>query len=300
MTAPTTRKPPSVPTATIPSPTQPCSFKVEDCTGAGQGQKILLYGKSGWGKTTLAMQAPDPIFICVDDGVRMLRHPVTKQAAKHISGVSTFEQMKQLLSPENDKLFKPFKTIVIDTITEVQDLAKQYVVDNVKTDKGQKVENLEGYGYGKGMGHLYDALRDLLKLLQDKSDAGYNIVLIAQQSQVIISNAAGGDYVQIVPALFSSDKYRIRDLYVEQFDHVLLVGPAEFNKISDVTERWGKSYGKALSPTTRAVHCRAASDAYYCKARGVDYDVVSFDSPADNSIWVAIFNQEPNETGEQE
>lgn len=280
---------------TAPTSQPSFNFSVEDCTGDGQGQKILLYGKSGWGKTTIAMQAPDPVFICVDDGVRMLRHPVTDTAAKHITGVSTFEQIKALLQPKNDHLFKPYKTIVIDTITEVQDLAKAWVIANVKTDKGASVDNIEGYGYGKGMGHLYDAMRELLSLLEIKSDAGYNIILIAQQSQVVVSNAAGSDYVQIVPALFSTDKYRIRDLYIEQFDHVLLIGPAEFNKISEVTEKWGKSHGKALSPTTRAIHCKSASDAYYCKARGMDYEMVSFDAPEDNSIWVAIFNQEPNQ-----
>lgn len=298
-----------MPTAMTPSPIQPCSFKVEDCTGAGEGYRTLLYGDSGIGKTTLAMQAPDPVFICVDDGVRMLRHPVTKQPAKYIKGISTFEDIKSALSPENDSLFIGHKSIVLDNLTAIQDLAGDFVTRTIKDKNGATAANIGDYSYGTGYGHLYEAMRDLFNLIQRKSKQGYNVVMIAQQTMAIIPNAAGTDYTRIVPALYMPDNSksiaRIRDMFVEHSDHVLLIGPSEMNKVSDITSTGNKQTGlkykgKLLSEMVRAVHCKSSTGAYMAKARGVDYDMVSFDSPADNSIWVAIFNQEPNETGEQE
>jgi len=55
-------------------------FSVTLYSGEGYGEKIVVYSESGMGKSTLGMQAPDPVFIPLDAGVMKLRHPHTGSA----------------------------------------------------------------------------------------------------------------------------------------------------------------------------------------------------------------------------
>ena len=73
--APTALKLPPKPTGVAPRTAK--TFAVSVWDGKGEGQKIILYGPNGHGKTTLAAMAPNPVFIGLDDGGRQTRNPKT-------------------------------------------------------------------------------------------------------------------------------------------------------------------------------------------------------------------------------
>lgn len=94
-------------------------------TAGEKGLKILLYGASGSGKTYMAGTFPDPIFLDLEDGMRtllpmgrrILRYPKDpKQTVTDLGQVRQFYKLVRDVDPTT----APFKTIVIDSINELQ------------------------------------------------------------------------------------------------------------------------------------------------------------------------------------
>ena len=80
-----------------PKPADQKVFKAVAWTGAGEGIKAMIYGGSGIGKTTLAALLPNnPVFIGVDDGGRLIKHPVTGDDLMHFPGIETFDVKSML------------------------------------------------------------------------------------------------------------------------------------------------------------------------------------------------------------
>src|SRR5271157_2023629 len=176
------RIPVSSQTKPPPLPVKKVIFKTSAWDGSKSGEKIIIVGKTGMGKSTLASLAPRPVFIGFDDGGRKLRHPVTGEHLLQITKeddlpVSTFLELRQALAqiPGMD-----IDTLVIDTVTVSEAIAEQYVLATVPTDGGKIAANMESYGWGKGYKHLYDAMRLLLVDFDRIITAGKNIILVAQ------------------------------------------------------------------------------------------------------------------------
>ncbi len=219
--------------ASKPLPTAPPSkFSIEDCDGSGTGEKIVLYAESGWGKSTLCMMSPKPVFICLDDGIRKLRHPVTGDPAKYISGVKSFADVLEVLSPVNHSMFKDYETAVLDTATQAQALAILWMFKNIKHEKGGEVSRMEDYGFGKGYGHLVDTMNLLLRGLDQLQATGKNIIVVAQEGVSLKVNPMGEDYMQFGPDLLhtaSRNPKSVRDPFCAWADHVCRIGPMEEN-----------------------------------------------------------------------
>ena len=107
---------------------------------------ITLYGKPGIGKSTLASEFPDPLFLLTENpelpGIRAL--PVA----------SSFEEIWSM-AVELSKLEKPpFKTLVIDSISKLDNLIVDYILQ--KEEEGRKTSSkmitlsssCGGYGAG--------------------------------------------------------------------------------------------------------------------------------------------------------
>jgi hypothetical protein len=287
-------------------PTTKSKFQVATCDGSGTGEKIILYGESGVGKSTLAMMAPKPIFICVDDGIRKLRHPTTEEPAKFVDGVTTFHNVLDVLSPNNWSLFTPYESVVIDTITMVQHLYLPWLYENVKDYRNNQhvaVERLEDYSYAKGYQHVFDGMQNLLAKLDELHRRNKNVILLAQEGVVIRINPAGEDYMQWGPDLIhTSGKKPIstRDSYCAWADHVCRIGPSMVST-GEIQDRQKKDgylkgfrYGKALGETERVVHLRTKGVAMKVKSRTAQDDCVPFSEQKDNALWVSIFGQEWN------
>ncbi len=268
------------------------TFTPIDWTGADEGEKILVYGPSGAGKTTLAalMQAHVEgrvILIGLDDGGRKIRNPVTGEPLMVVPGVESVEDIRDALHQPD--LFQRGDVCCIDTITKFESVSEDYAIRTIKTEKGQKVENIEGYGYGKGYKHLLDTLRLVLTDLDALVRRGVHVLLLAQEQQQVIANSEGLDFLQDGPKLWHSKQYSSRLEIVEWADHVFRVGYHGTKVVPEVTgSKQAPRKGKIVGGTQRAIYT-AGAPHFAAKSRTLTDPIVSFEDPTDDTIWTLVF-----------
>ena len=255
-------------------------FSITPWTGASEGEKIILYGVTGMGKTTLASLVPDPVFIGLDDGGRKMRHPVIGQPLNVVPGIEIFEDVRAVLQSD---VFEPAKTIVIDTITEGEQLALTYTLKTVPRPKSQGsgvAKNIHDYGYHEGFVHWMNSMSLLLPDLDRWVRKGKNILLLAQEATIKWKTSGAEDFLMAAPDLHHSRTASTLLRYMSWADHVFRIEYA--NPI--VTD------GKVSPVKTRAVHIQPDA-TFFAKSRTIspEYDVVEFNEPADDSIWNLLF-----------
>ncbi|KKN77455.1 hypothetical protein LCGC14_0360140 [marine sediment metagenome] len=284
----TTKRPPPPPTtkqtAKAAVPTK--KFKVESWETGKEGKRILLYGDTGIGKSSLALLAPKPVFLGLDEGGGQLRHPVTGEKPKRIPSIEDFTDVRTVL--QDTSLFDPHETAVIDTVTILQDWAEPHVIQTIPTEKDAMVKNLIGYGYNKGYKHLYNVMKEPLQDCDELIRRGKNVILIAQAGLFNVPNPGGEDYLRAGPRLHADKSWSIEALYCEWADYILRI---------DYYNTFVK--GKRVSGSTdRAVfvqpelHFRAKTRTPWYDDDGRLVSAVSFETLADDSIWKFIFGGE--------
>lgn len=128
-------------------------------------QKLLVYGPEGIGKTTLASQFPDPLFIDTEGSTK---HMDVKRLDRPTSWTMLLAQVAWVkANPGN------CATLVIDTA----DWAEQLCIEHVCA-KGQ-VSGIEDFGYGKGYTYLAEEFGRLLNALTGVVDSGVHVVFTA-------------------------------------------------------------------------------------------------------------------------
>jgi len=283
--APATKRP-AMPPSTGPkaSTRTTKSFSIKAWSGDNEGEKIVLYGESGMGKSSLALLLDGAVWFGLDDGARKLRHPETGLPVNVVSGVENFyDFLDAIQTPE---LFAGVKTVIIDTITMLEELSEPWMFDTIPMDSGKTVKSIEGYGYGKGYRH---ALETMTKVLQDLEAhfirRGINVVLIAQESTATMANPEGLDFLVAGPKLHHSKQHSTRLKLQEWADHVFRIS---FQNVV-VAGQQGATKGKVISSdTTRVIHT-ATSRHFFAKSRTINEPIISFDSPADDSLWQFMF-----------
>lgn len=252
-------------------------FILQPWTNSGQGDKVILYGDSGIGKTTCAALAPKPAFIGIDDGGRMIKHPVTGEPLVSVPDITTFQDVRDALHSD---VFDGCETIVIDNITQLERLALPYTFEHVKMQGGSAATNIEDYGFHKGYRHWHDQMLLILSDCDRWVRRGKNIVMIAQATCVKIANPEGEDFLKQSPELFHDKNVSTLNAYVSWADHVLRIA---YSHVA-VTK------GKAGSTNERAIFIHPEIH-FYAKSRTIsaEYPVVTFNKPSDASIWRLVF-----------
>jgi hypothetical protein len=273
---PRTPSPPALATVTSSK-----KFSVAPWSGSGDGKKIIIYGNSGMGKTTLASMAPNPVFIGTDDGGRLIRNPITEEPVQHVPEVGSFGDVKAVLQSD---LFDPFESVVIDTATNLQHWALPYMFATIKHEKGHTVSSIEGYGFGKGYRHFFDLMHSIPVDLDRLVRRGKNVIILCQSSPVSITNTSGENYLKDGPDLYHSDKCSVRNDWIAWADYVFRITWEN----AMVDER------KITPVSGRMINTRPDA-SFEAKARGTllkDYPAVTFSEPADDSLWRILFGGE--------
>ena len=265
------------------APTAPPKKFTKGKNSSTNGKKFLIYGESGRGKSSLSILAPTPILIPLDDGTSDLLDPYTGEEIDEVKNVTTFEDTRLALHQAD--LFKDNETVIIDTVTKLEDLSHEYMFKTIPHEKGGTVHSIEGYGYGKGYRHLYDTMKLFLTDVDALVRTGKNVILIAQCATRMVPNAAGEDYLCFCPRLYQGSKGTppVEELYREWADFVLFI-----DHVSQTVKD-----KKASGDTTRAVftdgemHFKAKSRVLP-NGKNVP-PVVNFADVADDSIFRFIF-----------
>lgn len=275
--------PPRVPRVSAPTIVRPPAkqFSVVPWIGSAEGEKVMIYGPSGMGKTTLAAMAPNPVFIGIDDGGRKIINPKTGKNLQHVPGIADFEDIRAVLQSD---VFDSYASIVIDTVTEVQERALRYMYRTVKGPQGVTVTNIEDYGYSKGYRHLRDTMHLLLPELDPWVRKGKNIILLCQ-SATMKERTEGADYLKDGPDLSHNGMGSVRNDYIAWVDHVFRIN----------WESAAVSKERKITPVSGRIIQTQPDASFHAKSRGTaltDAPVVAFAEPADDSLWMLLFGGE--------
>lgn len=274
-------------------PTQPCKqFQIETWDGSKSGEKIILYGNTGMGKSTLSSMAPNPVFIGLDDGGRKLKNPITGELLRHIPDVNNYEDVRGAL---NACLVLDCQSIILDTGTFFERWAEDYIlrtvsVRNAKGMPSLRPDHIEDYGWGKGYKHLWDAMRLPLLDFDKLIEAGKNVIIIAQLTCHKHTNDIGEEYWKEGPEFYHSEKnFSILKMWTEWADHIFRI------RHQQTTVPKGKK--KALGDSTHVIDTKG-NDNFYAKSRTLDEPLISFSTKEDNSLWELLF-QKGEQDGEE-
>ncbi|HEM5625964.1 TPA: ATP-binding protein [Streptococcus suis] len=130
-----------------------------------RAQRVVIYGPEGIGKSSLAAQFPNPLFIDTEgstdnmDVARADKPTSWTMLMNHIAFVKANPTICQ--------------TLVIDTIDWAEALALQYICAQ------HNKSGIEDFGWGAGYTYLIEEIGRLLDRLQELVELGINVVLTA-------------------------------------------------------------------------------------------------------------------------
>jgi hypothetical protein len=151
-----------------------------------RAQRITLYGVHGGGKSTIASQFPEPIFLDTEEGTSHL--PVNRIL------IADYHSLCQALD-ELCVTELPCRTVVIDTIDHVEAFLRAEVC------REHRISGMEGLAYGKGWVFLTEKFAEFISRYLDP--------LIATGIHVLVVGHCSIKRVQY-PGLDGFDRWELR------------------------------------------------------------------------------------------
>ncbi len=135
---------------------------------------LTLCGDSGTGKTTTASSFPKPIVIRAEDGLQAIPSDIRPDAFPILKDVdSLWEQLTTLIKEDHD-----YQTLIIDSVTALERLFIQYVIDSDPKKPRSINQALGGYGAGlAAVSTMHQRVRKACGVLNQGK--GMNIIFIA-------------------------------------------------------------------------------------------------------------------------
>lgn len=130
-----------------------------------RAQKVVIYGSEGIGKSSLAAEFPNPLFIDTEGGTA---HMDVRRIEKPQSWEEMLSVVKEVAAAKD-----VCRTLVLDTA----DWAEQLIVSYLCTK--YKQNSIESFGYGKGYTYLGEEFSRLLGALDTVLAAGIHVVVTA-------------------------------------------------------------------------------------------------------------------------
>ena len=130
-----------------------------------RAQRVIIYGTEGIGKSTLAAQFPEPLFIDTEGSTSNM------DVARMDKPTSWTMLLNQIAFIKANPTI--CKTLIIDTVDWAEALATEFVCSLYG-----KV-GVEDFGYGNGYTYVREEFGRLLNKLQEIVDLGIHVVLTA-------------------------------------------------------------------------------------------------------------------------
>jgi hypothetical protein len=167
--------------------------------------KVVIYGTSGIGKTTLACQFPSPIVMDVEgglDGIEVARVAVKTYA-------EMLKLIRELVTQDHD-----FQTLVIDSIDWAESLVhtETSIVYGKEDSSNKRYNNIEDIPYGKGYlraESIWDEFLGALSYLREKKKMA--IVLVAHSRLEKFSDPSTATYDRYTLDLHSRAASRVNE-----------------------------------------------------------------------------------------
>lgn len=198
--------------------------------------RILLHGTEGVGKTTFGAEAPNPIFICTEDGARKFD---VASFPEPESFKDVVDAIQFLATSSHD-----FKTLVIDSI----DWVALLINDAVCAREHWSQEDFEKYG--RGCKVWMNEWRQMLSACDNlRLKKGMEIILISHTKVGSFKNPSGDDFMRYVLAVAGSEAPALVTAWA---DTVLFAAHEEFTSGDPKKGKVkGVSSGKRLLHTER-------------------------------------------------
>lgn len=133
-----------------------------------RAQRVLVYGPEGIGKSTLASQMPNPLFVDVEEGTN---HLCVMRLPTPPSWEVLIDECMAVYEQPGD-----VRTLVIDTLDASERLCQEHVCAKAKKP------SIESWGYGKGYVIAAEEFQKLLDVLDRCIVAGVNVMLLAHSA----------------------------------------------------------------------------------------------------------------------
>ena len=177
--------------------------------------KLMIYGLSGVGKSTLASKLKNPIFIDMEGGLNYMDVARTPTLTSYASVLKVLGELFNVAEAGK----REYDTIVIDSVDW---LVRKVVEKAAGIDKNKLDETLNrsNGGYGNGKQVLENHIRSyLLPLLVTLNKQGYGICLIAHADRKVLMNSDGSDVEQIAPKI----DVNTMNVFIEWADNVFFL-----------------------------------------------------------------------------
>ena len=151
---------------------------------------ITILGDAGLGKTSLAATFPKPIFIRSEDGLRSVPENMMPDAFPLIKSVDDlWQQLAALIKEEHE-----YQTLVIDTVTTLDAVFTDHVIDSDPKKPKSLNQAHGGYGAGRDMiASLHRRVRNAAGMLMER---GMNVVFVAHAETVRIEPPDASAYTK--------------------------------------------------------------------------------------------------------
>jgi Cdc6-like AAA superfamily ATPase len=210
-----------------------------------------IYGVPGVGKSTLASLSPNPVFIDTEGGLDQIDCAKTETQIKDYAS---------LISALREALKTDFETVVIDTMSGVEEILINKILAETNDKLGTKVESLADkqiFSYGAGFELLKSQWQHFTNILFEVKARGKNVLCVAHEQIEKVENPAGDNY----------DRYTLN---VHKKSVPTIVGKMDFVCFAQYEKQYQTKAGsdkKVANDTGNVVLCTVERPFYAAKNR---------------------------------
>lgn len=204
------------------------------------GQKVVIYGTEGIGKTSLAANFPDPVFIDTEGSTKNYEVKRIEEGRPPSSWTELMNWIGYVKQNPN-----VCKTLVIDTIDWSERLCNAHVCAQ------HGVKGIEDFGYGNGYTYASEELGRLLDRLSDLTELGIHVVLTAHAKiRTFTQPDEMGSFDRYELKLGSKTSNKTSALVKEWADLVLFINYKTVIVTDDKTKKGKAQGGERIMYTT--------------------------------------------------